>query len=184
MKTIVALLILILPFAVQARTEMGCYFSGLVGKGESDTTYLGGELGCEASTSKTQWLGGYADFIFLDPKGNNITDALVGINLGVRKNFKFVSFSKYRHWVPYITFGGIVFVTGERLVEDGGQEYQNITDLTLHAFVPSVGVKIPISSYISLVPSLRYLSPLRKEDDSMLTIGLSFHFALDNKNKN
>jgi len=174
MKYPIIILLILLPISAYGKSEGGCYFSVLAGRDSDSAFYKGGELGCEGSMAKNNWLGGYLGLIFLG--SNKSGKEFGGINFGARKNFIFKFTKGYQPLMPYVGFGGIVTFTTERQNESGS-EYKKVNDIKFYSFTPNAGIKIPITRSINIIPNVRYVMAIRKEDSSVFTFGVSLRIG-------
>ena len=178
MRLIILLLVFSFSFSANARDEGSCYVSGLIGNGKSSVNYKAIEMGCEASRSSLDWVGGYVSLLLINHEGYKLSQSSGGLDFGLRKNFKITSFESFRRLVPYISLGSIVQFTGEKVIESG-EEYQKIDNINLYSFVSSIGVKMPITKIAILTPKISYILPLRKTDEQIMWIGMAFNLIID-----
>ena len=173
MIIILAIVILSASLSVNAQTKTGCYYSGRYGIDDASNSYAGGEFGCEASKSSFDWFGGYVGISLLYPVGHsNSSRDFNGVNFGIRKNFKLISFAKYRNVIPYIGFGGVLTLVNDSTLEvDKGE----IGSAKFTAIVPSIGLKIPITKAYGINPSIRYILPVKKENDGILSLSAGLY---------
>jgi len=178
MRLLILLIMFLFSLSANARDEGSCYISGLIGNGKSSVNYKAIEVGCEASRSNLDWVGGYVSLLLINHEGYKLGQSAGGLDFGLRKNFKVTSFESFRSIIPYLSLGSIVQFTGEKVIESG-EEYQKIDNISLYSFISSIGVKMPITKKFILTPKVSYILPLRKTDEQIMWIGMAFNLIID-----
>jgi len=176
MKQKYLFLFLLFPLAVSANDDAGMYFSVMSGNSEESDKYTMIDIGYDVSKHSWHGVGGYFGILFLLPKSDNPHRGSLGVNFGVRKQFKFKAFEGYEALIPYIGAGGYVTYSSEELKENGN-EYDKVTDIAFHSLVSNIGIRLPIAKHISIIPNVRYMLPIKKDNSSIFTYGVTFRYG-------
>jgi len=92
-----------------------------------------------------------------------------------QKNFIYKPLNEYKAFVLYIGFGVIVDFNVIEVLE-GDIEYTQITKVRLHSFVPTLGVRLPITDKFNIVPHVQYMATVKEGSPALLSVGVSLQF--------
>ena len=176
MKFVFLILLLLFPVVVSGSDDAGMYISIMSANNKDSDKYTNIDLGYDGSKHNWQGFGGYLGILFLLPKSDNPHRGSLGVNFGVRKLFKFKVFKGYEAFTPYIGAGGYVTYSSEK-IEESGNEYKKVTDIAFHSLVPSAGIRLPITKHISIVPNVRYMLPINKDNSSIFAYGVTLRYG-------
>ena len=177
---ILILITAILMLPTFAKAEGGCFVSPITARDKDSIPYTGIELGCEGYKKNKSLIGGSGSLLFLHPEERKYDSGFLGINFEITKNFIYKPIKNYKAFTPYFGFGTIVAFHANKITE-GEIEYNQISDISMHSFTPNIGVRFPITNKFTLIPKLRYIMTLNKDNSPLVSIGILFHYNFDNR---